>query len=83
MQRFLPSFHFWTHAACQGDSGGPLILTADHSPTGAPMLLGVVSWGIGCGRIGLPGVYSSVPYFNSWIQSYVDQWESEGRLEVI
>lgn len=67
--------------ACQGDSGGPLIhMKQNEDGTQSPELLGVVSWGIGCGRVGLPGVYSSIPYFHEWIQSYINTWESEGRL---
>ena len=39
--------------SCRGDSGGPLV---DQSGT----LVGVVSWGAGCARPGLSGVYANV-----------------------
>lgn len=50
---------------CEGDGGGPLVCAA--GPGGAYQLAGLVSWGIGCGRPGVPGVYVDVSYYADWI----------------
>ena len=62
--------------ACQGDSGGPLAI--ENSPTENEadrrwVLGGVVSWGVGCGRVGMYGVYTRVSAFSRWIYDHINQ----------
>jgi secreted trypsin-like serine protease len=47
---------------CQGDSGGPLIVP--NEVTGVSELVGITSWGVGCGNV---GVYTRVQSYISWI----------------
>ena len=45
--------------ACQGDSGSPL-LCRDSSHENDWTLYGIVSWGVGCGEMYLPGIYTNI-----------------------
>ena len=45
--------------SCQGDSGGALLVSVDGAE-GAWRQLGVVSYGVGCARPNVPGVYTDL-----------------------
>jgi secreted trypsin-like serine protease len=51
--------------SCNADSGGPLVRLDSNE---CPVLVGLVSYGIGCGKEGVPGVYTRVSAFHDWIK---------------
>ncbi|XP_053331422.1 acrosin-like [Spea bombifrons] len=51
--------------SCQGDSGGPFMCMDPDSST--YNVIGVTSWGEGCGKYQKPGVYSNTQYYREWI----------------
>ena len=60
--------------ACQGDSGGPLIVIEN----GSPKMVGIMSWGIGCGRAHFYTVYTRISTFIPWMEKTISdmrvQW---------
>lgn len=61
---------------CQGDSGGPLV----YYRKGRATLVGIVSFGPGCGMDNTPGVYTDVNYYRGWILGAMKQAKPNQEL---
>ena len=63
---------------CIGDSGGPLVCNSNSnsnsrnsSGNSNSFLLGITSWGKGCGRKNSPGIYTKIVKYLRWIVSVI------------
>uniref|UniRef100_A0A182V5G8 Peptidase S1 domain-containing protein n=1 Tax=Anopheles merus TaxID=30066 RepID=A0A182V5G8_ANOME len=65
----------WYSDSCEGDSGGPLYHVAGEEGSSKYYLVGVTSFGLGCGS-STPSVYTRVAYYLDWIESHV--WPEDG-----
>ncbi|XP_026711390.1 vitamin K-dependent protein C-like isoform X3 [Athene cunicularia] len=61
--------------SCSGDSGGPMI--TKYKDTW--FLVGLVSWGEGCGRKEKFGVYTKVSQYLEWIQHHIDEMSASRK----
>lgn len=60
----------WNKDTCQGDSGGPLQISHPKNMC-LFQLLGITSFGQGCGVVNTPGVYTRVSHYLNWIEDIV------------
>lgn len=56
--------------SCSGDSGGPMQIGTGNQWT----QIGIVSWGIGCGKSFYPGVYTRVTEVKEWIDKITKEY---------
>ncbi|KAL1484201.1 hypothetical protein MTO96_032689 [Rhipicephalus appendiculatus] len=65
--------------SCQGDSGGPA-MTRDVR--GRYLQVGIVSFGRGCARKNIPGVYARVDVFAPWLKKVVGSFDELYSIKV-
>ena len=68
--------------SCQGDSGGPLFVTR----AGQVVQAGIVSFGVGCARPGIPGIYTRMIAYTDWISGFVNDlriYDGSGADDVV
>nr|XP_019961772.1 PREDICTED: vitamin K-dependent protein C-like [Paralichthys olivaceus] len=58
--------------ACEGDSGGPMVTLYRDTW----FLVGLVSWGEGCGGKDKLGIYTKVSNYNEWINKVREEWNN-------
>ncbi|XP_006168217.1 transmembrane protease serine 12 isoform X1 [Tupaia chinensis] len=65
---------------CRGDSGGPLMCYLPEDKRF--FVMGITSYGHGCGRKNFPGVYSGPFFYQKWLTDHFSQASSKGIFNI-
>ncbi|KAH8321457.1 hypothetical protein KR074_005476, partial [Drosophila pseudoananassae] len=57
--------------SCTGDGGSALFCEIDGTQN-RYVQVGIVNWGMECGKKGIPGVYTNLEKFNDWINKQLE-----------
>lgn len=58
---------------CRGDAGSPIVYPVPDDFESRHYAVGMVSWGVGCGRAGMPAAYTDIAFFRDWIDNEMEQ----------
>ncbi|VFV44678.1 transmembrane protease serine [Lynx pardinus] len=65
---------------CRGDSGGPLMCyLPEHRRF---FVMGITSYGYGCGRKNFPGVYCGPSFYQQWLTDHLYRASSKGIFNI-
>ncbi|RZC37156.1 anionic trypsin-2-like, partial [Asbolus verrucosus] len=64
---------------CKGDGGSPLVCQIDGKADKYQQV-GIVSWGLVCGRTNCPGVYVNVALFTQWIDNQMMNYNLDSQI---
>ncbi|XP_029841160.2 trypsin beta [Ixodes scapularis] len=64
-------------STCKGDSGGPVMIRNGNNIE----MVGLVSYGIGCNRKGVPSGYTRISHYRSWIANALSNNDSYKMLK--
>ncbi|XP_070264909.1 transmembrane protease serine 12 [Myotis yumanensis] len=65
---------------CRGDSGGPLMCyVPEHKQF---FVMGITSYGYGCGRKNFPGVYCSPFFYKTWLTHHLNRARNKGIFNI-
>lgn len=64
----------------QGDSGGPLVCYLSDSKY---YIVGITSYGVGCGRPKFPGVYTNLPKYMFWVKRQLSKTNTVSIQQVL
>ncbi|XP_029713125.1 transmembrane protease serine 2-like isoform X2 [Aedes albopictus] len=64
---------------CTGDGGSPVVYYIPDDLELRYYAVGMVSWGVGCGRSGVPAAYTNIGVFRDWIDRQMEEENFEMR----
>ncbi|XP_042138062.2 serine protease 43-like isoform X2 [Peromyscus maniculatus bairdii] len=64
MEGMICGRHESGQSPCWGDSGSPLVCESDNTW----IQVGIVSWGINCGQVSVPSVYTDIAEYDEWLK---------------